>query len=63
MLVLTRRLGEEIVVPALQLRVRVLSVEGEKVRLGITAPAQVAVYREEVLDRIHQKTARPAPKG
>jgi carbon storage regulator len=54
MLVLSRKLGEEIVVPALQLRFKVLSVEGKTVRLGVTAPADVAVHRQEVWDRIRQ---------
>jgi carbon storage regulator len=57
MLVLTRKLGEEIVVPVLHLRFKVLSVEGKTVRLGVTAPAEVAVHRREVWDRIHQPAA------
>jgi carbon storage regulator len=48
MLVLSRRLGERIVVPACGLTVTVVAVEGNKVRLGISAPDEVAVYREEV---------------
>jgi len=63
MLVLSRKLGEEIVVPALDLRLRVLAVEGNTVRLGFTAPAQVAVHRQEVWDQIHPPTAKPSPKG
>jgi carbon storage regulator len=63
MLVLSRKLGEEIVVPDLQLRLTVLAVEGQTVRLGITAPARVAVHRQEVWARISRSAARPAPKG
>ena len=50
MLVLSRRVGEEIVIGG-NIRVTVVSVEGGKVRLGVTAPASVPVHRKEVLDR------------
>ena len=50
MLVLTRREGEEIVIAG-NIRVAVVSVEGGKVRLGVSAPASVPVHRKEVLDR------------
>ena len=50
MLVLSRRVGEEIVIAG-NVRVTVVSVEGGKVRLGVTAPASVPVHRKEVLDR------------
>jgi carbon storage regulator len=50
MLVLTRRLGEEIVIGG-DIRVKVLQVNGDKVRLGITAPACIAVDRQEVHER------------
>lgn len=52
MLVLSRKAGEEIVVPACRLTVTVLSIEGKKVRLGISAPRGIVVHRTEVLDRI-----------
>jgi carbon storage regulator len=48
MLVLSRKLGERQVIPQCGLVVTVVSVRGNRVRLGITAPADVAVYREEV---------------
>jgi carbon storage regulator len=48
MLVLSRRPGERIVIPHCGLTVTVVSVQGNRVRLGISAPADVAVYREEV---------------
>jgi carbon storage regulator len=47
MLVLSRRPGEEIVISD-NIFVRVLSVEGNKVRLGITAPQDVAISRPEI---------------
>jgi carbon storage regulator len=54
MLVLTRKLGEEIVIPSLDATIRVVEIRGDKVRLGIEAPIQIAVHRKEVFDRIHQ---------
>jgi carbon storage regulator len=48
MLVLTRRIGEEIVIAG-DIRVTVLAVTGKAVRLGITAPSSVRVLREELL--------------
>lgn len=49
MLVLSRKLGERIVVPHLQLAVEIIAVKGKTVRLGIDAPAEVAVLRGELL--------------
>lgn len=48
MLVLTRRIGEEIVIAG-NIRVMVVAVIGQKVRLGITAPSSVPVARLELL--------------
>jgi carbon storage regulator len=62
MLVLSRKLGERIVVPYCDLTVTVVAIEGGTVRLGITAPADVAVYREEVWDRIRLAHAPAAPE-
>ena len=50
MLVLTRRVGEEIVIDG-NIRVVVVAVKGDKVRLGINAPAAVTVDRKEIHDR------------
>jgi carbon storage regulator len=55
MLVLSRKLGERIVVPDCNLAVTIVAVEGNKVRLGICAPAETAVYREEVWQQICQQ--------
>ena len=49
MLVLSRRLNEAIVFPGLDITVRVLQIEGGRIRLGIDAPRAVAVLREELL--------------
>ena len=48
MLVLSRKIGERIVVPDCNLVVTVVAIEGNKVRLGFAAPAEIGVYREEV---------------
>ena len=50
MLVLTRRIGEEIVIDG-NIRVIVTAIKGDKVRLGITAPPSVPVDRKEVHER------------
>jgi carbon storage regulator len=50
MLVLTRRVGETIVIDH-DIRVTIVSVRGERVRLGITAPKLVQVDREEIHER------------
>ena len=48
MLVLTRRIGESIVVPECALTVKILEVRGSKVRLGIEAPRTIKILREEL---------------
>ncbi len=53
MLVLSRKEGEQIVVPECRLTVTVFDIHGERVRLGISAPSEVRVYRGEVLNPIH----------
>jgi carbon storage regulator len=55
MLVLTRKLGQSIMIGN-RVEVQVLSVAGEKVRLGITAPKDVSIFRDEVYDRIEGET-------
>ena len=52
MLVLSRKPGERILMPNCAVTVTVLAVEGNTVRLGITAPAEMAVHREEVRRRL-----------
>jgi carbon storage regulator len=51
MLVLSRKVGESIVIGG-RITVTVVRVEGETVRLGIAAPADVPVHRQEVYDEI-----------
>ena len=51
MLVLTRRVGEEIVIDG-TVRVTIVSMHNGRVKVGITAPEQVTVHRGEVHERI-----------
>jgi carbon storage regulator len=63
MLVLSRKLGERIVVPDCDLVVTVLAVDGNRVRLGISAPTQIGVYREEVWRELGEQAVGAPPKG
>jgi carbon storage regulator len=63
MLVLSRKVGERIVVPDRDLTVTVLAIDGKTVRLGIAAPAEMAVYREEVWHHLGQEIHSPPAKG
>jgi carbon storage regulator len=51
MLILTRRVGETVVIGN-DVTVTVLGVKGNQVRLGVNAPREVAVHREEIFERI-----------
>jgi len=55
MLVLTRKPGQSIMIGD-GVEVQVLSVAGEKVRLGITAPRDVSIFRNEVYERIESES-------
>lgn len=57
MLVLTRKCGEKIVMPQQELVLTVLEVRGDRVRLGITAPAHIKVHRHEIWQRLQQQAA------
>jgi carbon storage regulator len=63
MLVLSRKIGERILVPNCELEFTVLAVKGKTVRLGISAPAEVDVYREEIWQQLCQQMSSPPPKG
>lgn len=54
MLVLSRKEGESIIISD-QIEVKILSIEGEQVKLGIEAPQTVKVHRSEVFEAIQQQ--------
>ena len=54
MLILTRRVGETVVIGN-DVDVTVLGVKGNQVRLGVKAPREIAVHREEIYQRICQE--------
>ena len=66
MLILTRRVGETVVIGN-DVTVTVLGVKGNQVRLGVNAPREVAVHREEIFERIKreqsEEKARPQLNG
>jgi carbon storage regulator len=54
MLILTRRVGEAVMIGN-EVTVTVLGVKGNQVRIGVNAPKDVAVHREEIYDRIKRE--------
>ena len=54
MLILTRRVGETVMIGS-DVTVTVLGVKGNQVRVGVNAPRDVAVHREEIFERIKRE--------
>jgi carbon storage regulator len=57
MLILTRRVGETVVIGD-EITVTVLEVKGNQIRLGIQAPKEIPVHREEVYVRLNEEKGR-----
>lgn len=62
MLILTRRVGETLMIGE-QVTVTVLGVKGNQVRVGISAPKDVSVHREEIFQRIQRVDAVATEAG
>ena len=62
MLILTRRTGETVMIGN-EVTLTVLGVKGNQVRIGINAPKNVPVHREEIYERIRHEKIAPAEDG
>ncbi len=61
MLILTRKVGESLMIGD-EVTVTVLGVKGNQIRIGVNAPREVAVHREEVLQRSQQQAVAESDK-
>ena len=62
MLILTRRVGETLNIGD-EIRVTVLGIKGNQVRIGVTAPKDVPVHREEIYERIQREKSGDEVNG
>jgi carbon storage regulator len=62
MLILTRRVGETLMIGN-EVTVTVLGVKGNQVRIGVNAPKDVAVHREEIFERIKREEDHDSQPG
>jgi carbon storage regulator len=62
MLILTRRVGETLMIGD-EVTVTVLGVKGNQIRIGVHAPKNVAVHREEIYQRIQEEQHGSATSG
>jgi carbon storage regulator len=56
MLILTRRIGEAIIIGD-NVAINVLSIKGSQVKIGVDAPKEISVHREEIYQRIQAENA------
>ena len=57
MLILTRRIGESLTIGE-EIKITLLGIKGNQVRIGIDAPRDVEVHREEIYDKIKRETRK-----
>jgi carbon storage regulator len=62
MLVLSRKIGERILVPQCGLSVTVVAVKGKTLRLAISAPAKTDIYREEIWHQVREDKRLSGPE-
>ena len=62
MLVLSRKLGESVVIDG-RIKIKIVRVDGDTVKIGIDAPPDVPVHRQEVYDEIQQNNKQAARPG
>jgi len=62
MLILTRRIGESIIISK-SIKITILRSAGNQVRVGIEAPQEIEVHREEIFERILEKHEKKEKEG
>lgn len=62
MLIVTRRVGETVMIGD-DITVTVLGVKGNQARVGVNAPKEVAVHREEIYEKIKRQQGQPQSKS
>jgi carbon storage regulator len=61
MLILTRRIGESVMIGS-EITVAIVDIKGGQVRVGVKAPREVAVHREDIFKRIAQEHSDSSPR-
>ena len=59
MLILTRRINETIIIGDNEIKITVLGVKGNQVRIGIDADKDISIHRSEVFDKIQEEKGNP----
>ncbi len=62
MLILTRRVGESLMIGD-EVKVTILAIKGQQVRVGVQAPNTIAVHRKEIYERIKQGESKDDPSA